>query len=35
MDSVGAFRAKEKVTAKPQQLVDWTFAEEPGADHRN
>jgi hypothetical protein len=25
--SVGMFRAKEKVTAKPQQIVDWTFAE--------
>ena len=25
--SVGTFRAKEKITAKPQQVVDWTFAE--------
>jgi hypothetical protein len=24
---VGTFRAKEKITAKPQQVVDWTFAE--------
>ena len=24
--SVG-IRAKEKITAKPQQVVDWTFAE--------
>jgi hypothetical protein len=24
---VGTFRAKEKVTAKPQQVLDWTFAE--------
>ena len=23
----GTFRAKEKITAKPQQVVDWTFAE--------
>jgi hypothetical protein len=23
----GAFRAKEKITAKPQQVVVWTFAE--------
>jgi hypothetical protein len=29
MDSVGTFRAKEKITAKPQQVVDWTFAEKP------
>ena len=27
MGSVGTFRAKEKITAKPQQVVDWTFAE--------
>jgi hypothetical protein len=25
--SVATFRAKEKITAKPQQDVDWTFAE--------
>ena len=25
--AVGTFRAKEKITAKPQQVVDWTFAE--------
>jgi hypothetical protein len=25
--SLGTFRAKEKITAKPQQDVDWTFAE--------
>jgi hypothetical protein len=25
--SVETFRAKEKITAKPQQVVDWTFAE--------
>ena len=25
--SVGTVRAKEKVTAKPPQVVDWTFAE--------
>jgi hypothetical protein len=25
--SVGTFRAKEKIIAKPQQVVDWTFAE--------
>jgi len=25
--SVGTFRAKEKITVKPQQVVDWTFAE--------
>jgi hypothetical protein len=25
--SVGTFRAKEKISAKPQQVVDWTFAE--------
>jgi ABC-type nitrate/sulfonate/bicarbonate transport system substrate-binding protein len=24
---VGTFRAKEKITAKPQQVVDWSFAE--------
>jgi ABC-type nitrate/sulfonate/bicarbonate transport system substrate-binding protein len=24
---IGTFRAKEKITAKPQQVVDWTFAE--------
>lgn len=24
---MGTFRAKEKITAKPQQVVDWTFAE--------
>jgi ABC-type nitrate/sulfonate/bicarbonate transport system substrate-binding protein len=27
--SVGTFRAKEKITAKPQQVVDWMFAESP------
>jgi hypothetical protein len=27
--SVGTFRAKEKITAKPQQVVEWTFAERP------
>jgi hypothetical protein len=27
--SVGTFRAKEKITAKPQQVVDWTLAEKP------
>jgi len=25
--AVGTFRAKEKLTAKPQTVVDWTFAE--------
>lgn len=25
--SVGTFRAKEKLTAKPQSVVDWSFAE--------
>ena len=25
--AVGTFRAKEKITAKPQQVVDWSFAE--------
>jgi hypothetical protein len=25
--SVGTFRAKGKITAKPQHVVDWTFAE--------
>jgi len=25
--SVGTFRAKEKITAKPQVVYDWTFAE--------
>lgn len=25
--SVGTFRAKEKITAKTQQVVDWSFAE--------
>jgi hypothetical protein len=25
--SVGTFGAKEKITAKPQQVVDSTFAE--------
>jgi hypothetical protein len=25
--SVGTFRVKEKITVKPQQVVDWTFAE--------
>jgi hypothetical protein len=25
--SVGTFRAKEKITAKPQQVVDWAVAE--------
>ena len=25
--AVGTFRAKEKVSAKPQQVVDWSFAE--------
>ena len=24
---VGTFRAKEKITARPQQVVDWSFAE--------
>jgi len=24
---VGTFRAKEKITAKAQQVVDWSFAE--------
>jgi hypothetical protein len=24
---VGTFRAKEKIAAKPQQVVDWTFTE--------
>jgi NitT/TauT family transport system substrate-binding protein len=24
---VGTFRAKEKISAKPQQVVDWSFAE--------
>jgi hypothetical protein len=28
--AVGTFRAKEKITAKPQQVVDWTFAERAG-----
>jgi len=23
---VGTFRADEKITAKPQQVVDWKFA---------
>jgi hypothetical protein len=27
MDFRGTFRAKEKITAKPQQLIDWAFAE--------
>jgi hypothetical protein len=27
MDFVGPFRTKKKITAKPQQVVDWTFAE--------
>ena len=25
--SVGTFREKEKIFAKPQQVADWTFAE--------
>ena len=25
--SVGTFRAKEKITAKLQQVIGWTFAE--------
>jgi ABC-type nitrate/sulfonate/bicarbonate transport system substrate-binding protein len=25
--AVGTFRAKEKITAKPHQVVDWSFAE--------
>ncbi len=25
--AVGTFRAKEKITAKPQTVVDWSFAE--------
>jgi hypothetical protein len=25
--AVGTVRAKEKITAKPQQVVDWTFTE--------
>jgi hypothetical protein len=25
---VGTFRAKEEITATPQQVVDWTFAEQ-------
>jgi len=25
--SVGTFRAKENITAQPQQVVDWRFAE--------
>jgi hypothetical protein len=31
--SVGTFRAKEKITATPQQVVNWTFAKEPDADY--
>ena len=27
--SVGTFRTNEKTPAKPQQVVDWTFAEKP------
>jgi len=27
--SVGTVRAKEKITANPQQVVHWTFAESP------
>jgi hypothetical protein len=30
--SVGAFRAKEKITANPQHVVDWTFAEKADGD---
>jgi hypothetical protein len=30
---VGTFRAKEKITAKPQQAVDWRFTEKPAADY--
>jgi hypothetical protein len=27
MDFRGNVQAKEKITAQPQQVVDWTFAE--------
>ena len=32
---MGTFRAKEKITAKPQQVVDWTLAKEPDADRQS
>jgi hypothetical protein len=28
--SVGTFRAKEKIIAKPQQVIDWTCAKRAG-----
>jgi hypothetical protein len=31
---LGTFRAKEKITAKPQQVVDWTSAETPKPPQR-
>ena len=31
--SVGTFRAKEKITAKPQQVVDWR--PDPGVGPNN
>jgi hypothetical protein len=27
MDLHGTLKAKEKITTKPQQVLDWTFAE--------
>jgi hypothetical protein len=32
--SVGTFRAKEKITAKPQNVVDWSFAEKARGSQR-
>jgi hypothetical protein len=31
---VGTFRAKEKITAKRQQVLDWMLAETPAADRQ-